>query len=122
VKKNIFNKFRCSTCGPRIFKEFVDLSDKYSTTLPGGITPLHIRRCSHVGGHSYASNVVIFKYDQARNTYNGEFFGFVDLKDVKRLYEDYMTNNTLKPVFDIWLGRTDCKNETAKLMIKVQTQ
>eukprot|EP01080_Neovahlkampfia_damariscottae_P003945 gene3945-7155_t len=113
---------RCGTCGPRIFKEFVDLSEKYESKLPGDIAPLHIRRCSHVGGHKFASNTVIFKYDSARNVYNGEFFGFVDLKDVDRLYKDYMMKNSLKPVFDIWLGRTDCKNETAKLMVKVQNQ
>mmetsp|Transcript_54264 Transcript_54264/g.150965 ORF Transcript_54264/g.150965 Transcript_54264/m.150965 type:complete len:268 (-) Transcript_54264:210-1013(-) len=51
---------RCGYCGPR-------LVDAIKTSASG----VHVRKCSHVGGHAYAGNVLVFKGGQ------GDFYGYV---------------------------------------------
>jgi (2Fe-2S) ferredoxin len=54
-----------------------------------------VRRTSHVGGHAFAGNVLIYP--------SGDWYGFVTPADVSRLVEDHLAGG--KVVTDLWRGR-----------------
>ncbi|CAL1149961.1 unnamed protein product [Cladocopium goreaui] len=49
---------RCGFCGPRLTAKAEELS------AAGKVGPMRIRKCSHVGGHKYAGNVLVYGKDQ----------------------------------------------------------
>jgi len=49
---------RCGVCGPALIKRFKE--DISGLGLDGQVA---VRACSHVGGHKYAGNVIIFRSD-----------------------------------------------------------
>ncbi|CAJ1342592.1 unnamed protein product [Effrenium voratum] len=48
---------RCGHCGPELSKA------AQSLVATGQVPKLNIRRCSHVGGHKYAGNVIVYGGD-----------------------------------------------------------
>jgi (2Fe-2S) ferredoxin len=60
--------------------------------LTDGVT---IHRTSHVGGHVFAGNVLIYP--------GGDWYGFVTPEDVPRLVEDHLVRGNI--VTDRWRGR-----------------
>jgi len=95
---------RCGTCGPPIYDEFVkqiaqsSLSEKVS-----------IHKCSHIGGHVFAGNVVIF------NKGIGDWYGYVKTTHVPMLI------NTLQKgeiYYDLWRGRMGKSKEEIEKMYK----
>lgn len=59
---------KCSTCGPRIFKNMVSTLQTSSVQnqlkqLASQCQKVQVLRTSCVGGHKYAGNVIIFKYN-----------------------------------------------------------
>lgn len=88
---------RCGLMGPRIYKSMV------TKTRDIGL-PVQVHRTSHVGGHKYAGNVIIFRYDQASGTYTGDWYGYVnDTTDVDKLIEQHIVGGNI--VTELWRGR-----------------
>lgn len=56
---------RCGVCGPSVVSRFKEEIDSHG--LQGKV---HVRPCSHIGGHKYAGNVIIFG-----STISGEVTG-----------------------------------------------
>merc|ERR1712228_364789 len=54
---------RCGYCGPRLI-------DQTMGTSPGG-KAVRVRKCSHVGGHEFAGNALVFEESC------GDFYGYV---------------------------------------------
>lgn len=56
---------RCGVCGPALISRFKDEIEFYGLQSKVSVSP-----CSHIGGHKYAGNVIIF-----RSNLNGEVTG-----------------------------------------------
>jgi (2Fe-2S) ferredoxin len=81
---------RCGQCGPPLVDRLQAELNKRGLT--DGVT---IRRTSHVGGHAFAGNVLIYP--------GGDWYGFVTPEDVPRLVEDHLVGGNI--VTDRWRGR-----------------
>mmetsp|Transcript_49513 Transcript_49513/g.99755 ORF Transcript_49513/g.99755 Transcript_49513/m.99755 type:complete len:251 (+) Transcript_49513:2-754(+) len=57
---------RCGHCGPRLFDAIATSESK-----------AEVRKCSHVGGHAYAGNVLVFQPGGAGEAGSGDFYGYV---------------------------------------------
>lgn len=88
---------RCGVCGPPLvarFKEEVDLHG-----LQGKVS---ISPCSHVGGHKYAGNVIIFK-SRVDGEVTGHWYGYVTPEDVPNLLEQHVMKGEI--VERLWRGQ-----------------
>jgi (2Fe-2S) ferredoxin len=106
---------RCGTCGPRLYKEFCE--NLTTVTVPRLYDPVFVKRVSHCSAHTFAGNVIVYKYSKAMKKYFGDFYGFVEPTDVKTIIQSHILND--KIVLDLWMGRCDCSKETAINMMKL---
>jgi hypothetical protein len=87
---------RCGECGPPLLEAFAtalaghDLAEKVA-----------VRGTSHVGGHKYAGNVLIYPH--------GDWYGYVTPADVPRLIEQHLAQGQIVP--DLWRGRMGLTSE-----------
>lgn len=81
---------RCGHCGPPLVERFQD-----ELARRGLAESVALRRSSHVGGHAYAGNVLIYPA--------GDWYGFVTPEVVPQLIEDHLVGETI--VKDLWRGR-----------------
>jgi (2Fe-2S) ferredoxin len=81
---------RCGQCGP-------PLAAAFQAALAGRpeLSDVVVYQTSHVGGHAYAGNVLIYP--------GGDWYGYVTPQDVPRLLESHLLNNEI--VIDLWRGR-----------------
>ncbi|CCW65221.1 unnamed protein product [Phytomonas sp. EM1] len=69
---------RCGYCGPVL----VDLFQQAVETMKQG-ERVHVHACSHVGGHVYAANVLVF------SRFGGVFYGLFTPADIEPLLESF---------------------------------
>jgi len=81
---------RCGACGPPLAEEF--LAALEARGLAGRVA---VRRSSHVGGHEYAGNVLIYP--------GGDWYGYVTPADVPRIVDQHLVQGQI--VWDLWRGR-----------------
>jgi (2Fe-2S) ferredoxin len=81
---------RCGACGPSLVEAFmVELEAR-------GLTGQVAVRCtSHVGGHRFAGNVLIYP--------GGDWYGYVTPNDIPRIIDWHILKG--KIVTDLWRGR-----------------
>lgn len=88
---------RCGVCGPPLIAQFnaalagCGLNDKVT-----------VRGISHIGGHRFAGNVLIYP--------GGDWYGRVTPADVARILDQHVING--QPVGDLWRGRMGLSPET----------
>lgn len=87
---------RCGQCGPPLAQRF-----KAELNNRGLSNVVAVRRTSHVGGHAFAGNVLIYP--------GGNWYGFVTPEDVPRLVENHLLEG--KIVTDLWRGRMGMEPE-----------
>ncbi|XP_010528220.1 PREDICTED: altered inheritance of mitochondria protein 32-like [Tarenaya hassleriana] len=98
---------RCGVCGPALIEKFKEEADSHG--LSGQI---FVEPCSHVGGHKYAGNLIIFSSDSARNV-SGHWYGYVTPDDVPELLDQHIAKGEI--VQRIWRGQMGRPaGETAK--------
>lgn len=105
---------RCGYCGPHIYEKF---KEKLKTVnYRDNIVNLHC--VSHLGGHEFAPNVLIYKFNSKEDCFIGDLFSYVSLIDVDRLIDDYMFGGNEKylPV-DIWSGRVGYSKEEMQALL-----
>ncbi|PWA40076.1 Sucraseferredoxin-like protein [Artemisia annua] len=68
---------RCGVCGPVLVSRFKD-----EIELQGHQNKVLLHPCSHVGGHKYAGNVIIFRSDNHGKVI-GHSYGYVIPDDAK---------------------------------------
>ncbi|KAF4651025.1 hypothetical protein FOZ61_010860, partial [Perkinsus olseni] len=88
-----------SRCGPELAAKILAFGDPRT----------HVRLCSHVGGHKFAGNVIV--YDMTV-TDTGDWYGYVTPNNVKRMLD----HSAKKPfTFGVyhshWRGRTGMSKE-----------
>jgi len=67
---------------------------------------------SHIGGHKYAGNVIVYR--NTGSTSFGDWYGYVNVKDVSRLLESSIVKGEI--VQDLYRGRTGV---SAKISSKI---
>jgi (2Fe-2S) ferredoxin len=81
---------RCGACGPAVADTFAaDLARR------GLADRVHLRRTSHVGGHQFAANVLIYP--------EGDWYGYVCPSDVPHIVEQHILGGAI--VSELWRGR-----------------
>jgi hypothetical protein len=88
---------RCGVCGPPLITQF-------NTALAerGLNDQVTVRGSSHIGGHRFAGNVLIYP--------GGDWYGRVTPADVARILDQHVING--QPVGDLWRGRMGLFPET----------
>jgi hypothetical protein len=81
---------RCGQCGPPLVEEFTMALKAHNLT-----DRVVVRRTSHVGGHKFAGNVLIYP--------EGDWYGYVTPDDVRRMVEQYFIKGQV--VTELWRGR-----------------
>jgi hypothetical protein len=80
---------RCGKCGPPVARRF-----REEIQARGLEQEIHVRRTSHVGQHSLASNVLVYP--------GGDWYGYVTPDDVGRILDHVIRGEIVR---DRWRGR-----------------
>jgi (2Fe-2S) ferredoxin len=81
---------RCGACGPAVAEALA------AEVVRRGLSErAHVHRTSHVGGHQYAANVLIYP--------EGDWYGYVSPADVPRIVEQHILRGAIVP--ELWRGR-----------------
>ncbi|KAH9607184.1 hypothetical protein KSS87_021250 [Heliosperma pusillum] len=88
---------RCGVCGPPLVARFKDEVELHGLQGKVSISP-----CSHVGGHKYAGNVIIFGCS-INGEISGHWYGYVTLDDVPKLLEQHFLKGEI--VESLWRGQ-----------------
>ncbi|XP_074584977.1 uncharacterized protein LOC141840807 [Curcuma longa] len=106
---------RCGVCGPALIKRFQE--ETSSRGLQGEV---FVIPCSHIGGHKYAGNVIIFSRSVSEAV-SGHWYGYVTPEDVPTLLEQHIGKG--KIVEHLWRGQMGLSEEEQKTtlnLLKVQ--
>uniref|UniRef100_A0A452YTV6 Sucraseferredoxin-like protein n=1 Tax=Aegilops tauschii subsp. strangulata TaxID=200361 RepID=A0A452YTV6_AEGTS len=87
---------RCGVCGPALITRFKEEIEGQG--LDGQVA---VSACSHVGGHKYAGNVIIFSPD-AKGEVTGHWYGYVAPDDVPVLLRQHIGQGEI--VGHLWSG------------------
>ncbi|KAL3851121.1 hypothetical protein ACJIZ3_013003 [Penstemon smallii] len=97
---------RCGVCGPSIISKFKDEIE--SRCLQGKVS---VSPCSHIGGHKYAGNVIIFGPNMKKQV-TGHWYGYVMPEDVPVLLEQHIGKGEI--VDFLWRGQMGLTEEEQK--------
>ena len=81
---------RCGLCGPPLLAALT----RSTSTIPE-LRDVRIHACSHVGGHRFAGNILIYP--------DGDWYGSVGSRDVETIVRRHLLEG--KVVWDLWRGR-----------------
>ncbi|KAL3344689.1 hypothetical protein AABB24_023903 [Solanum stoloniferum] len=105
---------RCGVCGPILIEEFNKAIE--SKDLKNEV---HVAACSHVGGHKYAGNVIIYSTDK-EGKIAGHWYGYVTPNEVPILLDEHIREGEI--LERLWRGQmglhagiTDKVNELSVL-------
>ncbi|CAA0815397.1 Sucrase/ferredoxin-like family protein [Striga hermonthica] len=85
---------RCGVCGPSVISKFQN-----EIELRGIQGKVSVSPCSHIGGHKYAGNVIIFGPKEV----TGHWYGYVMPEDVPLLLEQHIGKGEI--VDFLWRGQ-----------------
>uniref|UniRef100_A0A1D1YDD5 Altered inheritance of mitochondria protein 32 n=2 Tax=Anthurium amnicola TaxID=1678845 RepID=A0A1D1YDD5_9ARAE len=97
---------RCGVCGPPLIKRFKEEIQERS--LQDHVT---VSACSHIGGHKYAGNVIIFG-PGADGVVTGHWYGYVSPDDVPVLLDQHIGKGEV--VTHLWRGQMGLSEEQQK--------
>lgn len=82
---------RCGTCGPPLIEALKE------ALASRGVEDVTVRATSHVGGHKYAGNVLIYP--------EGVWYGYVAIADVPRIVDEHLGSGRV--VHELTRGRME---------------
>ncbi|CAH1444282.1 unnamed protein product [Lactuca virosa] len=94
---------RCGVCGPALVSRFKDEIESR-----GDQGKVSVRPCSHIGGHKYAGNVIIFGSNN-HGKVTGHWYGYVMPDDVPTLLEQHIEKGEI--VDSLWRGQMGLSEE-----------
>ncbi|PON86300.1 Actin patches distal protein [Trema orientale] len=97
---------RCGLCGPALVNKFRDEIELHGLQGKVSVSP-----CSHVGGHKYAGNVIIFG-PNINGEVTGHWYGYVSPDDVSALLELHIGKGEI--VDQLWRGQMGLSEEEQK--------
>ncbi|KAJ7535357.1 hypothetical protein O6H91_12G037500 [Diphasiastrum complanatum] len=104
---------RCGYCGPLLIEKFKEEITKHSLD-----NEVFVRACSHVGGHKYAGNIII--YSPQGGAIAGHWYGYVTPNDVADLLEQHIGKGEI--VERLWRGQMSLTEEEQKLAQNSRSQ
>ncbi|WOH05077.1 hypothetical protein DCAR_0624489 [Daucus carota subsp. sativus] len=112
---------RCGVCGPALIEKFIE-----EIKLKGLKNQVMVSACSHIGGHKYAGNLIIFSED-SEGKVSGHWYGYVAPDDVPELLDQHIGKGEI--IERIWSigeqklsNENDMKNDFEKEAEKVDEQ
>ncbi|KAJ7553817.1 hypothetical protein O6H91_06G114600 [Diphasiastrum complanatum] len=105
---------RCGHCGPILIERFKEEIAKCG--LKGKV---FVRACSHVSGHKYAGNVIVYS-SQAKDGVTGHWYGYVTPNDVNDLLHLHIGKGQI--VERLWRGQLGLKEEEQKQAQQIRLQ
>ncbi|KAK7395793.1 hypothetical protein VNO78_16363 [Psophocarpus tetragonolobus] len=87
---------RCGVCGPVLIEKLNE-----EIKLQGLSDQISVTACSHVGGHKYAGNVIIFS-PGADGKIMGHWYGYVTPNDVRELLDQHIGKGQI--IQRLWRG------------------
>ncbi|KAM3409635.1 hypothetical protein ACQJBY_002118 [Aegilops geniculata] len=103
---------RCGVCGPALITRFKEEIEGQG--LDGQVA---VSACSHVGGHKYAGNVIIFSPD-AKGEVTGHWYGYVAPDDVPVLLRQHIGQGEI--VGHLWRGQLGLSEEQQKKALELR--
>ncbi|CAH8318334.1 unnamed protein product [Eruca vesicaria subsp. sativa] len=97
---------RCGVCGPPLVSKFREELEFYGLQGKVSVSP-----CSHIGGHKYAGNVIIYQSKIHRKV-TGHWYGYVQPDDVHVLLEKHIIKGEI--VDRLWRGEMGLSEEDQK--------
>ncbi|KAJ8774960.1 hypothetical protein K2173_019964 [Erythroxylum novogranatense] len=97
---------RCGVCGPVLIDRL-----KEGIESRGLKDQLFVKACSHVGGHKYAGNLIIFSPDSLGKTV-GHWYGYVTPDDVPEILDQHIGEG--KIIERLWRGQMGVAAEEDK--------
>ncbi|KAK8997211.1 hypothetical protein V6N11_020695 [Hibiscus sabdariffa] len=97
---------RCGVCGPPLVSRF-----KEEIVLHGLQGRVSVSPCSHIGGHKYAGNVIIFG-SNINGEVTGHWYGYVTPDDVPTLLEWHIGKGEI--IDALWRGQMGLSEEEQK--------
>ncbi|GMJ05009.1 hypothetical protein like AT4G26620 [Hibiscus trionum] len=97
---------RCGVCGPPLVSRF-----KEEIVLHGLQDRVSVSPCSHIGGHKYAGNVIIFG-SNINGEVTGHWYGYVTPDDVPTLLEWHIGKGEI--IDTLWRGQMGLSEEEQK--------
>ncbi|PHU12910.1 hypothetical protein BC332_19840 [Capsicum chinense] len=97
---------RCGVCGPAIVSRLQE--EIVSNGLQGKVS---VSPCSHIGGHKFAGNVIIFGRN-ANKEVSGHWYGYVTPDDVPQLLEQHVAKGEI--VDWLWRGQMGLTEDEQK--------
>ncbi|KAE9596409.1 hypothetical protein Lal_00048682 [Lupinus albus] len=88
---------RCGVCGPVLVSRFKEEIELHSLQGKVFVSP-----CSHIGGHKYAGNVIIFA-SSMNGEVTGHWYGYVTPDDVPLLIQQHILTGEI--VDSLWRGQ-----------------
>ncbi|XP_073010581.1 uncharacterized protein [Typha latifolia] len=104
---------RCGLCGPVLIRRFQE-----EIILRGLQDQVSVSPCSHVGGHKYAGNVVIFS--PINGVVTGHWYGYVAPDDVPTLLEQHIGKGEV--IDHLWRGQMGLTEEDQKRALELRHQ
>ncbi|KAI7724891.1 hypothetical protein M8C21_025817, partial [Ambrosia artemisiifolia] len=86
---------RCGFCGPILIKKFKEEAELR------GLDNVSVSACSHVGGHKYAGNLIIYSVQDKK--VSGHWYGYVTPSDVPELLDNHIGKGEI--IDRIWRGQ-----------------
>ncbi|CAN6857636.1 unnamed protein product, partial [Brassica oleracea] len=80
---------RCGVCGPALIEKF-----EQEIGSRGLSDQIFVKPCSHIGGHKYAGNLIVFSPDSAGNV-NGHWYGYVTPDDVPAMLDQHIAKGEI---------------------------
>ncbi|KAL3508351.1 hypothetical protein ACH5RR_027752 [Cinchona calisaya] len=105
---------RCGVCGPALVNKFNEEIELHGLQAKVSVSP-----CSHIGGHKYAGNVIIFGPNLCKEV-TGHWYGYVTPEDVPILLEQHIRKG--KIVDWLWRGQMGLKEDEQKNSQEVRLQ
>lgn len=105
---------RCGVCGPSVVSRFKEEIESHG--LHGKV---YVRPCSHIGGHKYAGNVIIFG-STIGGEVTGHWYGYVMPEDAPALLEQHIEKGEVVDL--LWRGQIGLSEEDQKKSQEVRLQ
>ncbi|VVB16142.1 unnamed protein product [Arabis nemorensis] len=105
---------RCGVCGPSLVSRFREELEFHGLQGKVSVSP-----CSHIGGHKYAGNVIIYRSNINRKV-TGHWYGYVQPDDVPLLLEQHINKGEI--VDQLWRGEMGLSEEDQKKTQEQQFQ
>ncbi|XP_022740545.1 uncharacterized protein LOC111292423 [Durio zibethinus] len=94
---------RCGVCGPILIEKLNE-----EIALRGLKDQVFVSACSHIGGHKYAGNLIIFSPD-SEGKIMGHWYGYVTPDDVPELLDQHIAKGEI--IERLWRGQMGASNE-----------